>query len=88
MSQHTSSEVIIFRLEINLNSKNTTHCPDRELTKLIDIKRQQYAAMPQKMQWLTQEAQCRMGRLGAIPASLQRLSCILIGSFHGMVTIN
>ena len=43
MLQHTSSEVIIFRLQINLNSKNTTHCTDWELTKLIDIKRQEYA---------------------------------------------
>ena len=41
--QHTSSEVIIFRLHINLNSKNTTHCTDWELIKLIDIKRQEYA---------------------------------------------
>ena len=30
-----------------------------------------FAAMPQKMQWLTQEAQFRMGKLGAIPASLK-----------------
>ena len=49
MLQHTSSEVIIFRLQqeprlqINLNSNNTTHCTDWELTKLIDIKRQEYA---------------------------------------------
>ena len=43
MLQHTSSEVIIFRLQINLNSKNTAHCTDWELTKLIDIKRQEYA---------------------------------------------
>ena len=43
MLQHTSSEVIIFRLQINLNSKNTTRCTDWELTKLIDIKRQEYA---------------------------------------------
>ena len=42
MLQHTSSEVIIFRLQINLNSKNTTYCTDWELTKLIDIKRQEY----------------------------------------------
>ena len=42
MLQHTSSEVVIFRLQINLNSKNTTHCTDWELTKLIDIKRQEY----------------------------------------------
>ena len=46
MLQHTSSEVIIFRLQINLNSKNTTHCTDWELTKLIDIKRQEYAKKP------------------------------------------
>ena len=43
MLQHTSSELIIFRLQINLNSKSTTHCTDWELTKLIDIKRQEYA---------------------------------------------
>ena len=43
MLQHASSEVIIFRLQINLNSNNTTHCTDWELTKLIDIKRQEYA---------------------------------------------
>ena len=43
MLQHTSSEEIIFRLQINLNSKNTTHCTDWEPTKLIDIKRQEYA---------------------------------------------
>ena len=43
MLQYTSSEVIIFRLRTNLNSKNTTHCADWELTKLIDIKRQEYA---------------------------------------------
>ena len=43
MLQHTSSEVVIFRLQINLNSKNTTHCTDWELTKVIDIKRQEYA---------------------------------------------
>ena len=43
MLQHTSSEVIIFRLQINLNSKNTTQCADWELTKLIDIKRLEYA---------------------------------------------
>ena len=42
MLQHTSSEVI-FQLQINLNSKNTTHCTDWEVTKLIDIKRQGYA---------------------------------------------
>ena len=30
-----------------------------------------FAAMPQKMQWLTQEAQFRMGKLGAIPASFK-----------------
>ena len=39
--QHTSSEVIIIQLQINLNSKN--NCTDWELTKLIDIKRQEYA---------------------------------------------
>ena len=43
MLQYTSSEVIIFRLRTNLNSKNTTHCADWELTKLIDIKRQENA---------------------------------------------
>ena len=43
MLQRASSEVIIFRLQINLNSNNTTHCTDWELTKLIDIKRQEYA---------------------------------------------
>ena len=43
MLQHTSSEVIIFRLQINLYSKHTTHCTDWELKKLIDIKRQEYA---------------------------------------------
>ena len=43
MLQNTSSEVIIFQVQINLNSKNTTHCTDWELTKLIDIKRQEYA---------------------------------------------
>ena len=43
MLQHTSSEVIIFGLQINLNSKNTTHCTDWEFTKLIDIKRQENA---------------------------------------------
>ena len=37
MLQHTSSEVII----IHLNSKY--NCTDWELTKLIDIKRQEYA---------------------------------------------
>ena len=42
MLQHTSSEVI-FQLQINLNSKNATHCTDWELTKLIDIKRQEHA---------------------------------------------
>ena len=42
MLQHTSSDVIIFRLQINLNSKITTHCTDWELAKLIDIKRQEY----------------------------------------------
>ena len=36
MLQHTSSEVIIFQLQINLNY----NCTDWELTKLIDIKRQ------------------------------------------------
>ena len=41
MLQHTSSEVIIIQLKINLNSKN--NCTDWELTKLIDIKRQGYA---------------------------------------------
>ena len=49
MLQHTSSEVIIFRLQINLNSKNTTHCTDWELTKLIDIKRQEYAKIRDKV---------------------------------------
>ena len=43
MLQHTSSEVIIFRLQISLNLKDLTHCTDWELTKLIDIKRQEYA---------------------------------------------
>ena len=45
MLQHTSSEVTIFRLQINLNSKNITHYTDWELkrTKLIDMKRQEYA---------------------------------------------
>ena len=76
MLQHTSSEVIIFQLQTNLNSKNTTvrivvsaalfswmsptplggalrdipkngcggdYCTDWELTKLIDIKRQENA---------------------------------------------
>ena len=43
MLQHTSSEVIVFRLQINLNSINTAHCTDWELTKLIDVKRQEYA---------------------------------------------
>ena len=42
MLQHTSSEVIIIPLQINLNSKNN-NCTDWELTKLIDIKRQEYA---------------------------------------------
>ena len=42
MLQHTSSEVIIIQLQINLNSKNN-NCTDWELTKLIDIKRQEYA---------------------------------------------
>ena len=41
MLQHTSSEGIIIRLQINLNSKN--NCMDWGLTKLIDIKRQEYA---------------------------------------------
>ena len=41
MLQHISSEVIIIQLQINLNSKN--NCTDWELTKLIDIKRQEYA---------------------------------------------
>ena len=40
MLQHTSSEVIIIQLQINLNSKY--NCTDWELTKLIDIKRQEY----------------------------------------------
>ena len=43
MLQHTSSEVIIIQLQINLNSKyNRT---DWELTKLIDIyiKQKEYA---------------------------------------------
>ena len=39
MLQHTSSEVIIFQLQINLNY----NCTDWELTKLLDIKRQEYA---------------------------------------------
>ena len=43
MLQHTSSEVIITQLQINLNSKNN-NCTDWELTKLIDIKRQEYAS--------------------------------------------
>ena len=43
MLQHTSSEETIFRLQINFNSKNTTHCTDWELTKLTGIKRQEYA---------------------------------------------
>ena len=38
MLQHTSSEVIIIQLQINLNSKNNR--TDWELTKLIDTKRQ------------------------------------------------
>ena len=42
MLQHTSSEVIIIQLQINLNSKNN-NCTDWELTKLIDKKRQEYA---------------------------------------------
>ena len=37
------NKLFVFRLLINLNSKNTTHCMDWELTKLIDIKRQEYA---------------------------------------------
>ena len=41
MLQPTSSEVIIIQLQINLNSKN--NCTDWKLTKLIDIKRQEYA---------------------------------------------
>ena len=41
MLQHTSSEVIIIQLQINFNSKN--NCTDWELTKMIDIKRQEYA---------------------------------------------
>ena len=39
MLQHTSSEVTIFQLQINLNY----NCTDWELAKLIDIKRQEYA---------------------------------------------
>ena len=39
MLQHTSSEVIIIQLQINLNSKiQLYNCTDWELTKLIDIK--------------------------------------------------
>ena len=43
MLQHTSSEVIIVHLHINLNFKKNNNCTDWELTKLIDIKRQEYA---------------------------------------------
>ena len=42
MLQHTSSEVIIIQLQINLNLKKNNY-KDWELTKLIDIKRQEYA---------------------------------------------
>ena len=42
MLQHTSSEVIILQLQINLNSKKY-NCTDWELAKLIDIKRQENA---------------------------------------------
>ena len=42
MLQHTSSEVITIQLQINLNLKKH-NCTDWELTKLIDIKRQEYA---------------------------------------------
>ena len=44
MFQHASSEVIIIQLQINLNSKiQLYNYTDWELTKLIDIKRQEYA---------------------------------------------
>ena len=42
MLQHTSSGVITFQLQINLNLKKY-NCTDWELVKLIDIKRQEYA---------------------------------------------
>ena len=41
MLQHTSSEVIIIQLQINLIQKY--NCTDWELTRLIDIKRQENA---------------------------------------------
>ena len=41
MLQHKSSDVIINQLQINLNSKIQLY--GWELTKLIDIKRQEYA---------------------------------------------
>ena len=41
MLQHTSSEVIIIQLQINLNLKNKR--TDWELTKLIGMKRQECA---------------------------------------------
>ena len=42
MLQHTSSEVIIIQLQINLNSKIQLYGLAWELTKLIEIKRQEY----------------------------------------------
>ena len=41
MLEQISSEVVIIQLQVNLNSKN--NYTDWELTKLIDIKRQEYA---------------------------------------------
>ena len=76
MLQHTSSELIIFRLQINLNSKNTTHCTDWELTKLIDIKRQEYANNRDKVSHCQRFHQVKVGFRSRINRDSLILQCM------------